>query len=270
MSKKNKLCRVLALSLVLALGLCGLIGCGRDEAAETQPETTQAPPTEYPLEMKYLTVMYPAALEGVLQHRQETGDAAVAEIFSMGDQELYRIFFGGTEGELYGYLTVDGKALPVSFTVSEVQAEDQEAYGTMMDLLNAILQEVSSDSRYSSPQSGAALTYADSETRHWTVSLPDTMSWEEVEELGVYRVDYYGTVRGERIRLYTITLGETAPENQLGTLKVSGEKLPVGIISYGVQPGTGWTEEETNSLYVQLDTVNLVIQAIMQSKNFSA
>ena len=279
MRKKNKLHRILILGLVL---ICALTGCGKDKQGGTQsaqtpieeiplPETrpVETEPQDIALEMKYLRVEYPAELNGVLQHREEVDGAAVTEIFSLADQELYRISFGGGEGEQFGYLTVDGAMLPVTFTVSpaEIPEEDQAAYGAMMDLFNDILQTIAEDSRYA--QSGQSLTYEEAKTLHWSVSLPNVITWEEVEEMGVYRVDYYGEVRGERIRLYTITLGETAPDNQLGTLKVNGENLPVGIISFGTQPGENWTEEEVDSLYVQLDTVNLVIQAIMENRNFS-
>ena len=260
---------LLILTLVL---LAVLTGCGKDKQEEIPlPETrpVETEPKDITLEMKYLTVEYPAALNDLLQHREEVDGAAVTEIFSLEDQELYRITFGGSEGEQFGYLTVDGQILPVCFTVSavEVTEENQDAYGAMMDLFNSILHTISSDSRYS--KSGQSLNYEDAKTLHWTVSLPDVITWEEVEEIGVYRVDYYGEIRGEKIRLYTITLGETNPENPIGKLKVEGEWLPLGIISFGARPGEGWTEDEVNSLYIQMDTVNQVIQAIMENKNFS-
>ena len=50
---------------------------------------------------------------------------------------------------------------------------------------------------------------------------------------------------------------------------VEGESRTVGVESHFTQPEADWTEAERNEAYTMMETIELVIQAITGSGNFS-
>ena len=140
-----------------------------------------------------------------------------------------------------------------------------------MDGFNPMLESFHSDDRFStgavsgSDASGASMKY-------WNVELVEGMEWEESEENGVYRADFYGTVAGERILLYTIRLGADEDEARtvIGSYRTDDGVKAVSIESYPLEPGENWTEVDMMTAGTMMDTVNSVMTAITASENFSS
>ena len=294
--------RITALLLLQAV-LCTMPACGQKplpedapapEEALTQEADAQSPgqaksdATEAAEEGEYLILTtrygelpFPLEYAQYLQHREVVQEPVAMEIFSLVNQdremELYRIYFGDdTVGPLLGYLTVAAEELPVTYTVCIYNEEDfpdgetRAIYGNLMDGFSTLLNAISGDSRFRTERSAPKIQYADGEMRYWTVSLPTDVEWVETEENGIYRVDFYGTIRDQRNLLYTITLGDAAAPTLLGSLLVDGVAQPVGVQSHFTQPNGDWTPEEISNAYRQMETIDLVIQAITGSQDFTS
>ena len=246
------------------------------ESAQETAAATEAGDTVM-LETLYAALPFPREYADNLKHLEVVQEPVAMEVFYLVNQdremELYRIYFGDdTVGDLLGYLTVKTEEIPVTYTVCLYQeadfpdAETKAIYGNLMDGFSIILNAITSDGRFRTERSAPKIQYADGELRYWTVNLPTDV---ETEENGIYRADFYGTIRGQRIPLYTITLGDAAAPTLLGNLQVDGEARPVGVQSHFSQPDGNWTPEEISNSYRQMETIDLVIQAITLSENFS-
>jgi len=300
MQKNNRsllVVRMLA-AIMLAVMIGSLVACGNGDQASSEQAAAQAPEAEKPaasvevaeatkpaeenlqLETKYMTLLYPKAFVDCLQHREVTEEDVAMEIFSMAykgtEMELFRLYFGDeTVGVVLGYLTVADAEIPVSYTVSEYQdvdfpeAEARDLYYRMMDGFGTVLNTINNDNRFSLTKSVKPVNYTDCEMKYWQVSLPEHMDWVESEENGIYRIDFYGTICGDRLPLYTIYLGETQVDSVLGYFKVDGKQLPVGIVTHGIMPGEGWTDDNMTEAYRSMETIDLVISAITSSRDFS-
>ena len=103
---------------------------------------------------------------------------------------------------------------------------------------------------------------------YWTVALPSNITWEEKVEGDVYRAVFYGNVGEKKIPLYTISLNDTSVEDPIGQLVVNGEAKLVSAQVHDPNADATLTEEERATVYILLDTINDVLQAIRQDKNF--
>lgn len=287
--------RITALLLLMAL-LGTLVACGQKAPPEEKapPESVAGSPVEsiqettaateesdqVLFETRYITLPFPREYADNLKHLEVVEEPVAMEVFYLVNQdkemELYRIYFGDdTVGSLLGYLTVAAEELPVTYTTCLYNEEDfpdtqtRALYGPLMDGFSTLLNTISSDSRFRLTKSTPLGQYGEGEMRYWTVTLPSDIEWVETEENGIYRVDYYGTIRNERTLLYTFTLGDAQETSLLGTLLVDGVAQPVGVQSHFTQPGADWTEQDRSSAYRQMETIDLVIQAITLSENFS-
>lgn len=297
---KTVVSRITVLLLLLIM-ICMMMGCGQKAPPEEMsvPETSTSEATsENPgqtdpnateeveeseyilLETRYGELPFPREYVENLKHQEVVQESVAMEIFYLvreeQEMELYRIYFGDdTVGNLLGYLTVAADEIPVTYTVCSYEEEDlkntetRAVYGNLMDGFSTLLSAISSDNRFSATRSEPTVQYSEREMRYWTVTLPAEIEWVETEENDIYRVDFYGNIRNERTLLYTFTLGDAEAPTLLGSLLVNGEQKSVGVQSHFTQPGADWTEEERSSAYRQMETVQLVIQAIALSENFS-
>lgn len=274
-----------------------LAACGNEAAPEaTQPsgekvdqtvgstaestDVTQLQQELVTIQTQYLSLSYPETYADVLLHQEVTADAVTMEIFSMKADnrtlELFRIFFGDeTVGSIAGYLSVDGQEIPVTYTICQYNDEeftDEETraqYYETMNCLNDIMGTLEADDCFQTEKKEHPVENTETVLTYWTVTLPETMEYEEFEENGLYKVACYGNVAGERIALYTIYIGDPGAETVLGTYDVNGEAKKLSVESYEIIPAESWTDEEQASAYAMMATVNDVIQTIMSSENFS-
>ena len=292
---RNMVRRITALLLLLAVAgtvtACGQKAPTEETASSDKVTVNQTEATEeataateesdmVSLETKYGILPFPRVFSSNLKHLEVVQDPVAMEVFYLANQdremELYRIYFGDeTTGTLLGYLTVAAEEIPVTYTVCIYNEEDfpdaetRSIYGNLMDGFSTLLNAITADSRFCSERSAPKIQYADGEMRYWTVNLPTDVEWVETEENGIYRADFYGTIRDERIPLYTITLGDAAAPTLMGNLLVNGEAQPVGVQSHFTQLNANWTPEEISNFYRQMETIDLVIQAITESEYFS-
>lgn len=277
-NKQKAVSRVAALLLLLPL-LGTMTACaGKDPAAsaDSPGQTTEAK-EDLILQTKYGSLPYAGQFVDSLRHLEVVQDKVAMEVFYMvtGNQEmeLARIYFGDdTSGTPVGYLTVGPEELSVSYSICSYQegdfpdAQTKALYGGMMDAFSELMNVIYADNRFSTTRT---LPVSQVEMTYWTVDLPPEIQWTETEENGIYRADFFGTLRGEQTPLYSITLGDDNAPTVLGALMVEGESRTVGVESHFTQPEADWTEAERNEAYTMMETIELVIQAITGSENFS-
>ena len=70
--------------------------------------------------------------------------------------------------------------------------------------------------------------------------------------------------------LYRVCIGEEQAESFLGYYKMDGVKKPVSVESFDLNERDDWSEDDHAAAYRMMDTINHVIEVIMQSKQFSA
>lgn len=230
------------------------------------------------IETAYGTLHFPEAYMPFLHHEEVREESAV-EIFSMvcedGKWELFRIFFGDAEaGSPVGYLHTDAGVIPVSVMVAEDGAElfpDEESrtrYMEMRQYVNTVLDSITADERFS--VSGLSEEEkVERELTYWTLSLPEGMECEESHGADAYQVDFYGTVGGESVKLYTIRLDDSTQSPSIGVYFVDGAAKQIHIETE--DPGTfdGLPEDARQRISIYMDTINDVIGVITRSENYS-
>jgi len=220
------------------------------------------------------TLEFPKEYSANLKHREVTEGDTAMEIFSMvsgeTEMEMFRVYFGiPTQGNPVGYLD----DMPVTVSVSQYNPEDfaneatRELYYTMITGINQVLDSLSADGRFRENQS--SIVKSESSLTYWTVPLREGMTCEESTQGDTYRADFYGTVSGEKVHLYTIYLGESGAEAVLGSYQVDGTPKTVSVESYDLPRDNSWTEEEQYQAAAMMSTVNDVIRVIRESQGFS-
>lgn len=283
------------LSALLVMAMMLFSACGTDtQLAPTQPvdestpdsvetetageEQMQQPMVE--VQTKYTVLSYPESYKDVLSHQEIVSDAVTMEIFSMeaetGAMELFRIWFGDdTTGSVAGYLNVDGTEIPVSYTICQYNDDEfadedvRKMYCETMNCINDIMDGIHSDERFSTEKAQSPVENGEINLAYWTFTLPSSMECEEIEENGQYEVSFYGNVAGEKIALYTISVGDTERNTVLGTYVINGEAKTLSLESYEIVPVEGWSDAEWESVYAMMATINDVLPVIMSSENFS-
>ena len=217
-----------------------------------------------------------------LVHQEIVQEGVAMERFSarLGQQEkeLFRIYFGdGSQGDFFGYFRTDTGDVVISVAVCTYDSsdftseEDFALYYTLMEELNVFLSQISNDGRYHSKEEVKETEPQKVETQleFWDFELPEAVEWIEYDQDSLYWIDFYCTVAGDTIQIYTIYLGETEADTLIGYYTVDGVQKPVWVKVYSVQPGGNWSDEDTVAAYNCVATVNDVIQTIMASENFS-
>lgn len=228
----------------------------------------------------HVTLEFPEVLAPSLRHEEVTEGNIVMEIFYMlhdgSERELYRIYFGDPQmGSLLGYLNTETAEIPVTCSTNIYEdtefgtEEERKLYNELMDGFSVLVRSIYNDPRFSEQRRVAPVGEQKISLRHWTVTIPDNVRYTELEENGIYRVDFFGEVSGERIALYTISLGATEAESTLGYYTVDGDQQPVTVETCSLEPYAGWPEEDQAVIYRMMESVNAVVQVITADKNFA-
>ena len=264
------------LLVLAAVMLLGMTAC-----AVSEKEPMRAPTAEtVSIETAYGSLAFPKELQENLRHTETTEGPIAMEVFCMvseaGEKELYRIFYGDAQmGELIGYLTTEQGEVSVSYTLCEYEnsafatEEERKLYYSMMDAFSTILNSIYADARFSESRHQEPVKSGDVKLRYWNVELPENVQFTESEENGIYRVEFYGEVSGERIDLFMIGLGEMKAETMLGMYTVNGVQKPVMIQTSDLSAYDIWPEEERMMIHQMMAPLNTLIQTIVTDENFS-
>lgn len=218
-----------------------------------------------------------------IRHTELAEDGVTREIFYMiqenGEKELFQICFGSVEeGDSIGWFQNGEEKLAVNvivpaYDLSTFTEAEQETYLTLMDQLNVLLSSIRDSAQFTAGDGTQAAGEPEKQPArlaYWEVMLPVTMEWEEKETNNVYTVDFYGMIDAERIRLYTISLGDTPVESALGMYMVVGEARMLGITPYTLDSQLpDATDAQRQTYSVLMDTINTVLPVIMGSENYS-
>ena len=104
---------------------------------------------------------------------------------------------------------------------------------------------------------------------YWAVDLPESMWITENTENGNYEATFYTEICGENVALYVVRIGDVKAETELGFFEINGEKLAVSVGSFDLPERATWSTDDYSTAYRMMDTINNVIESIMQSKQFS-
>ena len=277
--------RVVVCCAVIIMLMACVAGCASKKNAESSINSAQNAVTvnDQTIETAFASLQIPSDCLGRIQHMEIAEGDMTMEVFSMlpedGGRELFRICFGGTQTETpIGYLMAGDEEIPVSVVTSEYDinafsADEKEAYFGIMDQLNAILSSVLEHENFKKleePQQVETVeTTQTADLAYWEVELLENMDWEESSTDGIYKVDFYGMLGEERIRLYTVSLGAAPAETALGAFVTDGKTRTLGVEIYNISSQVDLANEELMTTYgVMMDTVNDVLQAIMESENY--
>lgn len=270
---RRALCVWLITILVMGLAACG----GEEREPLRAPEETAVPTIA--IETVYGTLAFPETLQDNLRHMEVTDGSIAMEVFYMvaaaGEKELYRIHYADAQvGTLVGYLTIDGKEIPVSSSTCEytdeafADEEERKLYYSMMDAFSTVMNSLYADPRFNETRAAEPVGEQEIKLRHWKVTIPENVQYVEKEENGTYQVDFYGEVSGEQIRLFMIGLGNIEAETMLGMYTVDGIQKPIMVEVYSMEQYAMWPEEDQTIIYKMMESLNTIIQTIVTDKNF--
>lgn len=279
---------VAVLVLVLILKSVGTAEVDQPSLAETtgenggNSEQTASPdvlPEFVTIEALYGPMQFPGAYSENLEHLEVIEDDITMEVFYMlfGNTkvELFRIYFGDpTTGNKIGLLKTDKGEIPITISVPQYDTDfwtNEEAetlYFSMMDGMNILLNSIRSDSRFAE-ESIPEIQVTDTKLTYWTFPISEGMEYEEIIEGDSYKAVFYGNIGAERIRLYTVYLGDSAAEGILGTYTVDGVAKPVSIKTDDMSRIEELPEADREIAYRMMGTINDVFQTIVNSENFT-
>ena len=95
--------------------------------------------------------------------------------------------------------------------------------------------------------------------------LPRELDPFDDEAFMASKAAFYATVEGKKFHLYTLQLSATEPENPLGTLK--GKHL--SVILGDLSGAENLAPESSEQVYQLMDTINDVLDAIRENKDFA-
>lgn len=286
--KKQTLVALIIVFVVIAGLIAAFVGRGGNPlvSSPTTPPMTAAPtedPNSTTVDIAYdFTLQFPKEYADALVHEQEVHGARTTEVFSMRNGEkdisLFRIDFGDeSAGDWFGMLNIDGKNIPVTHTVFALANEELEAldeqtqkqYIEMMNSFTNVLNTISADPRFTAEKPLAIGADTEVKTTYWTLTLPSNMSVSESNTDGTYEALFLGEVVGERTALYQVRIGENKAETELGLYEIDGVKKPISVGSFELTEKINWTEDDYSAAYRMMDTINHVIEIIMNSPQFS-
>ena len=287
MKKQLLIALIIALVVMVAL-IAAFMGYGSNpaEPSPAAPPMTALPtvdPDGMTVDIAYdFALQFPKEYADVLVHEQEIHDARTTEVFSMRNGEkdvsLFRIDFGDENaGDWFGMLKIGEQNIPVTHTVFALSDEElaamdeqtQKQYFEMMNSFTNVLNAISADPRFTAEKPLAVGADTEVKTTYWTLTLPGTMSVSESNTDGTYIATFLGEVVGERTALYQVRIGENKAETELGLYEVDGVKKPISVGSFDLSEKTNWTEDDYSAAYRMMDTINHVIETIMNSPQFS-
>ena len=227
----------------------------------------------------YVDLRMPAELEGVITNEVSESDGAyICMLYMNYDGQmlpLWQVVFGNsTAGEWVGTLKTDQGDIPVVMASFLLNKEQQsgldekglQLYGECMQGYVVMLDGIMEDSCFISERLGE---YAKTNLTYWSAMLPKGMTAAESTEGENYEAVFYGEVVGEMVRLYRVCIGEEQAESFLGYFEIDGVKKPVSVESFMLAERESWNEQNYATAYKMMDTINSVIDSIMQSEQFS-
>lgn len=230
----------------------------------------------------YIDLMLPVELESVITSDESTYGTIYTRGFYMNyggtEQPLWRVDFGDANaGDWVGVLKTDKGDIPVTMTGFAIDAEELAAlgeegsqlYSECMQAYIVMLDGIMADSRFSPDHPLAVGEDTSMPLTYWTVTLPDTMKVSENTADGNYEAVFSAEVVGEMVCLYRVCIGENQAESLLGYYEVDGVKKPVSVEAFELAERANWSDDDYAAAYRMMDTINHVIDTIMQSKQFS-
>lgn len=278
--KEKKLVPIIIAVLCIAVGICvffavrGQTGKNGEKMRTVNLKTT------------YLTMKYPRQHTKYLKYEELQDGTDTEIVFSMTyeeiEAELFRLSITAeAPAEYIGHLALDNQTMYVSVdaaglnpeifgraqTDEELQKQEEitALYYSMLDGMGTVIKSVHEDAKFSVAKGVSESEKQDKSMSYWKVSLPASMIVDEIEENGIYRATFSCDVGGKTVKLYTISLEDTEAEGVIGQYVVSGESRFLSVETYEV---AGLSDEQRETAYAMMDTVNDVLQTITQSKNF--
>jgi hypothetical protein len=144
-----------------------------------------------------------------------------------------------------------------------------ERYYKLMEGYVAIMDSIYDNSSFSEEKPVNRPDEKQAILKYWSVELIENMNWEEIETDSLYQANFYGTICGEEVLLYSIGLGEMQADYSIGAFLVNGAARSVYLKVHTLPISQDWTEAEINEGYRMLETLNKVTDAIMSSENYS-
>ena len=270
---KKKGCKIIWLVAIIIVLLVVAVVIGHKAEPEKPMVKINTP---------YIDLFLPSELESIITYDESTYGDIYTRAFYLncagGELPLWRFDFGDPNaGEWVGVLKTDQGDIPVCMTGFVVTSEELAAlgedgskiYGECMQGYSEMLAGIMADPRFTSERPLAVGEDTSVKLTYWTVTLPDTMKVSESTEGGNYEAVFSAEVVGEMVRLYRVCIGENQAESLLGYYEVDGVKKPVSVGSFDLVERDSWSEDDYAAAYRMMDTINHVIDTIMQSKQFS-
>lgn len=275
-----KICIVVAVVLMLIAGVVFAATLSNKNANEDR--TVEIKTT-------YLKVQYPKEYEKYLKYEELVQGKDATVVFTMIydeiEAELFRLSFTEAAPEEYaGYFAVDNGELYVSIKASgfnpmilgmeqsdeasEKRLEIESLYYSMLDGMTTVMGSVREDSRFSEIRGASESEKKELSLSYWNVSLPQNITCVETEQDGIYRATFKCHVGDKEIDLYTVCLGDSEVESVIGQFATNGRSRLISVELHELNADT-LSKEELEIVYAMMDTINDVLQAIRQDKNFS-
>ena len=267
--------------LFLLMTVLLVTGCS-EQVKEQQPVETSSIVSQQEDGALQLVLQFPEELAECVIREKSTYGLAVTETFYLKNGEdaipLFRIDVGDQSlGDWLGTLQTENGNIPVTYTVFEISEDDMAAlgenaevlYADLMNGFNLMLEQIFNDPSFTSEK---AIEVGESQgmaMRYWTVDLPDDMWVEENMVEGNYEAVFYCSILGEHVAIYKVCIGEVTAETELGLFDVEGVKKTVSVGSFDIPENPNWSSEDYSMAYRLMETINLVIETIMQSEHFS-
>lgn len=226
----------------------------------------------------YIDLLVPEELKDVITSDESTYGTVYTRAFYMSygktELPLWRVDFGDVNaGEWVGMLD-DVPVVMTAFAASEedLRTLDEEGYKLYNDCMQAysvMLDGITSDARFSPDRPLVIGEDTTMNLTYWKVTLPNNMQVQEAVEGDNYEAVFSAEVAGEMVPMYRICVGDEQLKSLLGYYEVNGTKKVVSVESFELVVQDTWSEDDYAAAYRMMDTINDVINAIMQSKEFS-
>lgn len=278
---RKRLC-VVSFAVVLLIGvavvLCICLGGGPEQTSPSESTKPSETVEQIKIDTAYVPLYFPGTYRDYLLHEQQREGNVIAECFYLSYQgtktEVFRIYFGNDRLPADGYLHTEQGVISVSVlaantaNVQFVNEEARDLYYRLLEQMNTAVETVRADSRFSE-NSGVAPETQELSVFDRTLSLPSGIECEQTQEGELLRAEFYGTVSGQRVRLYCITLGEAQSDAVIGYYSVDGTYKSVSVLPDELIYLDGMSEEDQMSVLALMETLNEVVQSIMSSDNFT-
>lgn len=236
------------------------------------------------VELPYgFTICFPDEYANMVEHTHEKYQERITDAFVLKagetDISLFCITFGDAEsGDWLGELKTDDANVPITYTLfspdeeelGKLDEEGLEAYRVLRESFSNLLNTITSDPRFVIEEKTPELVIGQQvEMTYWWVVLPEAITIEETNKDGVYQADFSGMVNDELVMLYSVRIGGDSLFSPLGLFEIDGEQEIVSVEVYTLDDRTEWNQSDFENAYLMMDTINTVIDAIIDSDCFA-